>query len=82
MSCVIKSVSTYEETSAFQSYVVATCTTVWLRPPMQCIASTVERETEQTPMPSAHAQQAVAVLPGARPFRIWLFGSDLVSDAQ
>jgi hypothetical protein len=36
-----------------------------LGPRMQCIASTVERETEQTPMPSAHAQQAVAVLPGA-----------------
>jgi hypothetical protein len=37
------------------------------------------------PMSSAHAQQAVAVLPGAQkaqPFRIWLFGSDLVSDAQ
>jgi len=81
MNCVIKSFSTYEETSAFLSYVVARLY-LWLRPPMQCIASTVERETEQTPMPSAHAQQAVAVLPGARPFRRWLFGSDLVSDAQ
>ena len=64
MSCVIKSVSTYEETSAFLSYVVARLY-LWLRPPMQCIALTVERGTEQTPIPSAHAQQAVAVLPGA-----------------
>jgi hypothetical protein len=80
MSCVIKSFSTYEESSAFQSYMSLHDSIYGIGP--NAIASTVERKTEQTPMPSAHAQQAVAVLPGARPFRKWLFGSDLVSDAQ
>ena len=43
MSYVIESFSTYEETSAFQSY-IGRCTTLLMayRPPMQCISTGVK----------------------------------------
>ena len=63
MNCVIKSFSTYEESSAFQSYMSLHDSIYGIGP--NAIASTVERKTDQTPMHSAHAQQAVAVLLGA-----------------